>query len=194
MQVFNIQTPANPESLKTVQLPFGIETIYPFSDKLFLGATTGMFIYDISNAINPTPLGGFSHARVCDPVITDGDYAYVTLRAGSLCGNAMMKSELNILDVKQLNHPVLVQRYDMTNPYGLGKDGNLLWICDGTAGLKMYDASNPQDLKLKKTFSNIEPFDVIPYNGKLIVSAKEGIVQYDYSSGEMKELSRLKKN
>jgi hypothetical protein len=191
LKVFDIANPESPKSVKEVSPGFGIETIYPFGDKLFLGGTNGMFIYDISNAANPTYVSAFAHARFCDPVVTDGDYAYVTLRAGSVCGG-MQNSELNILDIKQLNAPKLVERYNMSNPYGLGKDGNLLWICDGAAGLKLYDASNPKAIQLKKVFSNIEPFDVIPYNGKLIVSAKEGIIQYSYSpAGQMTEVSRL---
>lgn len=194
LRSFEISTPATPVKVNDIAFSFGIETIYPFADKLFIGSTTGMFIFDISNPASPAFVSGFSHARVCDPVITDGQYAYVTLRAGNTCGTTT-SSQLNILDIKQVNAPVLVERYEMSNPYGLGKDGSLLWICDGTAGLKMYDVSNPKAIRLLKTISSIEPFDVIPVNGKLIVSAKEGIVQYAYSgAGLLIELSRLKKN
>lgn len=194
LKSFDINNPASPVKVNDMPLRMGLETIYPFADKLFIGSTEGMFIYDISNPVSPHYLSGFSHARVCDPVITDGDYAYVTLRASTACGTAI-KSQLNIIDIKQMNTPKLVGQYDMSNPYGLGKDGSLLWICDGRAGLKMYDATDPGAIKLKKTVAGIEPYDVIPYNGKLIVSAKEGIIQYDYSQpGQMTELSRLKKN
>jgi len=173
-------------------MQFGIETIYPFKDKLFIGSQTGMFIYDISNASNPTYVGAMAHMRSCDPVVTDGDYAYVTLRAGTTCGG-LTQSRLEVIDVKQLSSPKLVATYDLSGPYGLGKDGNMLWICDGSAGLKVFDASNPLSVKLVKTYANLEPLDVIPYNGTLIVSAKEGIIQYDYSNGNMTELSRMKK-
>lgn len=194
LRAFNISAPANPVKVKDIPLGFGIETIYPFGDKLFIGSTTSMTIYSISNPVNPTYISGFSHANSCDPVITDGEYAYVTLRAGNICGN-ITNSQLNIIDIKQINAPVLVERYTMGNPYGLGKEGFVLWVCDGTAGLKMYDVSNPKAIRLLRNITSIEPYDVIPYNGKLIVSAKEGIIQYDCSSpGQMVELSRLKKN
>jgi len=194
LRSFDINNPASPVKVKDTPLRTGIETIYPFADKLFIGSQDGMFIFDISNPANPVYVSMFSHARVCDPVVTDGDYAYVTLRAGSTCGTTI-KSQLNILDITQMDSPKLIGQYDMSSPYGLGKDGNLLWICDGTAGLKMYDAANPQAIQLKTTVTSIEPYDVIPNNGKLIVSAKQGIIQYDYSHpGQMTELSRLKKN
>lgn len=193
LKVFNIDEVTKPVYQKEVNMQFGIETVYPFADKLFIGSQIGMFVFDISNAANPTYVSGVSHMRSCDPVVTDGDYAYVTLRAGTTCGGSV-DSRLEVLDVKQITQPKLLATYSLSSPYGLGKDGNLLWICDGTAGLKMYDASNPASIVLKKTFTDLEAFDVIPYNGKLIVSAKEGIIQYDYSTpGQMKELSRLKK-
>ena len=193
LKVFNVDAPATPSFVKEIGLSFGIETIYPFKDKLFIGSSTGMFIFDISTASNPTYVGGIEHMRACDPVVTDGDYAYVTLRSGTTCGS-VLESRLEVMDVKQLNSPKLVATYPMKNPYGLGKDGNLLWICDGSAGLKMYDASNPTGITLKAVYPGLEPFDVIPYNKTLIVSAKEGIIQYDYSNpNQMVELSRLKK-
>lgn len=193
LNVFNLNEPATPVFEKTVGIGFDIETVFPFKDKLFIGASSGIYIYDISTASNPSYVGSFVHMRSCDPVVTDGDYAYVTLRTGSVCGG-ILESRLEVLDVKQMNSPKLVATYTLSNPYGLGKDGNLLWICDGEAGLKMFDASSPAAIRLKKTYNNVEPFDVIPYNGKLIVSAKEGIIQYDYSNPDkMIELSRLKK-
>jgi|SRR6218665_313913 len=192
LKVFNVNDAFNPDFLNNSYLPFGIETIYPFRDKLFIGSTTGMYVYDISNASKPEFISGVAHVRSCDPVVTDGDYAYVTLRAGTTCGG-MTQSRLEVIDVKDISSPKLIATYDLSGPYGLGKDGNTLWICDGTAGLKVFDASNPQSVRLVKTYSNLEPLDVIPYNGRLIVSAKEGIIQFDYSNGNMTELSRLKK-
>ncbi|PZR28474.1 MAG: hypothetical protein DI535_06225 [Citrobacter freundii] len=192
MNVFNLDEALKPAFVKSVYMQSGIETIYPFKDKLFIGSVNGMFIYDISNAANPTPVGAVAHMRACDPVVTDGDYAFVTLRADANCG-VLTQSRLEVIDVKQVTAPKLLATYDLSNPYGLGKDGNTLWICDGSAGLKVFDASNPLSVKLVKTYSNLEPLDVIPHNGKLIVSAKEGIIQFDYSTGNMIELSRLKK-
>ncbi|MFM2359882.1 MAG: hypothetical protein RLY16_1875, partial [Bacteroidota bacterium] len=82
LKVVGINSPQDPILLNTINLPWGIETIYPMLDKLFIGGNSGMYIYNISNPTNPTQLGTFTHARVCDPVISDGTYAYVTLRNG----------------------------------------------------------------------------------------------------------------
>jgi hypothetical protein len=81
----NIINPANPQQASVKTLGWGIETIYPFQNKLFIGSSTGMFIYDLANPANPSQQGRFSHATRCDPVIADGQYAYVTLRGGTTC-------------------------------------------------------------------------------------------------------------
>jgi hypothetical protein len=115
----------------------------------------------------------------CDPVIADDNYAYVTLRTGSSCfGNA---NQLEILQLNSFTNPTLVKDYPFTNPHGLSKDGNLLFICDGADGLKIYNASVVSNLQLIKTFSDIETYDVIAYNHIALVVAKDGLYQYDYS-------------
>ena len=78
------------------------------------------------------------HVESCDPVIVSGEYAYITLRNGSKCQGFI--NELDIVDISNLNAPVLVKKFDMTNPHGLSKDGDLLFICDGKDGLKVFDA------------------------------------------------------
>jgi hypothetical protein len=72
----------------------------------------------------------------------------------------------------------------MTNPHGLGKDDNTLFICDGTAGLKVYDATIPTTISTTPivTFNNIQATDVIPFNNKLLMIGEDGFYQYDYSN------------
>jgi len=83
----------------------------------------------------------------------------------------------------------------MENPYGVGLDGNTLFVCDGTAGLKVYDASDVTNLKLLNTIKNIEPTDIIAINGLAIVVDKNAIYQYDYKNiNNIKLLSTTKLN
>lgn len=176
----DIANPQAPQQTSVRNLGWGIETIYPFQNKLFIGSRTGMFIYDLGNPANPTAQGQFSHANSCDPVIADGQYAYVTLRNGTNCNTTI--NELNILDVSNLAAPVLKARHNLTNPHGLAKDGNVLMICDGKDGLKIYNAASPLNLQLTKKIEGIETFDVIAVNNRAIVVAKDGLYQYDYSN------------
>jgi hypothetical protein len=128
--------------------------------------------------------------RSCDPVIADDNFAYVTLRSGTACQG--FTNQLEVLNITKLMQPSLVKTYAMTNPHGLSKDGNLLFICDGRDGLKVYNAAQPDKLQLLQTIGNLETFDVIAFNGIAIVVAKDGLYQYDYSNpSNLKLLSRL---
>ncbi len=170
---------------------FDIETIYPLGDKLFLGSMGGLFIYDISNPVTPQAMGTFQHARACDPVVADGNYAFVTLREGTDCGPT--EDELLIVNISNLNSPSLFKTYPMSNPHGLAKDNNLLFICDGTDGLKVYDASTLNNLQLIEKIDDIETYDIIAFNKRAIVVATDGLYQYDYSDpSHLKLLSKIR--
>lgn len=179
LRTYSLGNPLDPQQASVVNMPWNIETLYPFRNKLFIGSSTGMFIYDISNPAVPVQEGQFQHARSCDPVIADGNYAYVTLRDGSACFGT--SNQLDVLDITSMSSPFLLHSYTMTNPHGLSKSGDLLFICDGRDGLKMYDAANPNNLQLKKHITGLETYDAIAWNNNLIVVAKDGLYQYDYS-------------
>ncbi len=184
----DLANPEKPVWKSTTTLPWGVETIYPFKDKLFIGANSGMHIFTIDNPSAPKQAGTFSHARVCDPVIADDDYAYVTLRSGTTCQG--FTNQLDVVNIDNIYSPKLVKSYPLTNPRGLDKDGKYLYICDGGDALKVLDASNVNNVILAKTISIKDPFDVICWNKVAIVSAADGLHQFDISNvNNIKELS-----
>lgn len=190
LRSFDISNTLNPTPSASTSIGWEIETIYPFRNKLFIGSQSGMFIYDITNPATPVREGSFAHARACDPVITDGDYAYVTLHDGTICQG--FNNQLDVINVTNVAAPSLLRTYSMTHPHGLSKDGNLLFVCDGRAGLKLYDAATPGNLVLKKHLAGIETYDAIAWNNNLIVVAKDGLYQYGYSSSfELVQKSKL---
>ena len=187
LTAFNIASPFEPVKQSIRNLGWNIETIYPLKDKLFIGSQTGMFIYSIADPANPAALGAFSHACFNDPVIADDQYAYVTLRSTENTTNcwgvaAVQRNELDIVNIQNILQPSLTKIYDMAEPKGLSKDGDHIWICDGKAGLKIYNAADVHDLKLIRKIDNINPFDVICLGTIAIVVADEGIYQYDYTN------------
>jgi hypothetical protein len=180
IKVFNTAVAEKPTYVKEIASQSGgIETIYPFSNYLFIGSMTGMFIYDISNKDNPAPMGTFDHARVCDPVISDGNYAYVTLRNGSQCQG--FNNQLDVVDVTDVTHPSLVKSFPMTNPHGLSKDGGLLLICDGDDGLRICDAYSASAITTLSVLKMPSTFDVVTLGGIAVVSTIDGLYLVDYS-------------
>lgn len=180
IKVFDISAVNDPQLQNTVGVGWNIETIYPFKNKLFLGSSNGMFIYDITNPAAPVREGSLAHFRACDPVVADDDYAFVTLRAGTWCQGT--NNQLDVVNVQNVQAPWLVKTYGLTNPHGLAKDGDLLFVCDGSDGLKIYNKSNVFSLQLLNHIKNIETFDVIAWNNRLLVVAKGGLYQYNYSN------------
>jgi hypothetical protein len=191
---FNISAPADPSLSNKIVIGNGrnVETIYPFGDKLFIGTSTGMLIYDVSNPSTPAYVSEFNHVRSCDPVIADGNKAYVTLRSGNNCFTTT--NELHILDITNIQTPVLEKSYPMNNPHGLAKDNHLLFICDGAGGVKVYDATSVNNIRLLKTIDVPDSYDVILLNKIALVVAKDGLYQFDYSNpDDIRQLSRLGK-
>jgi hypothetical protein len=186
MNLVDITDTRNPVIWNKLSIGFGIETIFPYGNKLFIGSNNGMYIYDNSNPASPVQLSVYSHITSCDPVVVEGDYAYVTLRSGTPCQG--FTNELNVVSVSNPSQPVLVKTYSMFNPHGLGIDRGTLFICDGDAGLKVYDASdvNAIDSHLLKHYGGINAYDVIPLRDKnvLILVGAGGIYQYSYSDPE----------
>jgi hypothetical protein len=179
IKVFNTFIPANPNFVNTISAGVNdIETIFPFGTNLFLGSNTGMHIFNAANPDQPVKTGVFAHARVCDPVIADQNYAYVTLRSGSTCQG--FTNQLDIVNISNMSNPTLLKSYPLKNPHGLCKDGNTLFICDGADGLKIFDATNTASITLLKTVGNIETYDVIAQNGYALVVAKNGLHCVDY--------------
>ena len=180
LMVYDISNASDPQKGNHLQIGWNIETIFPFANNLFIGSRSGMFIFSISDPSNPQQLSNYQHVSSCDPVISDGDYAFVTLRSGTACEGFV--NQLDVLNITDILHPQLVKTYEMHNPHGLGKDSNTLFICDGTDGVKIYNAEDVLNISLIHQIKNLNAYDVIPWEGRLVVTAEDGIHQYDYSA------------
>ncbi|HVY74957.1 MAG TPA: hypothetical protein VG890_09020 [Puia sp.] len=190
LKVIDISNPDDPAPANTITTGDYYQTIYPFEDKLFLGSSNGMYIYDISDPAAPVKKGTFAHVRTCDPVIADGDNAFVTLRSGTPCVG--YTNELEVLDVSNIENPSLLKVYQLTNPRGLSKDGDLLFICDGQDGLKVFNASDVQKVSAIKTLSGFESNDVIAQHGVAVVLAVDGLYQFDYTdTANIHQISKI---
>lgn len=169
-----------------------VETIFPTDSLLFLGSTSGMYIYNLDNPAVPEFVYLYTHVISCDPVVVQGKYAYVTLRTsndGRSCNRGV--NQLEVVDLSRITVPRQVGVYAMMNPRGLGIDGSNLFVCDGM-DLVVMDASNPLVLKEIKRFElDSTPYDVIAKNGVLSLSYSSGLKQYAYTNDTIYEISTI---
>jgi hypothetical protein len=177
--------------LETQELSFGLETIFSTPGYLYLGANDGMYIYDISNPSRPEFVFRYAHIVACDPVVVQGNRAYITLRDGNGCGRAV--NELQIVDITDRNNPHLITSYPMQSPRGLGVDGNYLFLCEGSGGLKVFDITNELNIQELQHLETIPSYDVIARSGRLTVTGEDGIFQFQYPSGGPSVLKLLSK-
>jgi len=190
MHVFDIDDLTSPQEVSLIDLGWGIETIFPYHDKLFIGSNTGMQIFDNSDPKNPTFVSRFDHAMACDPVVAEDNFAFITLRTGNACFG--IENQLDVVDISELESPKLVKSYSMQHPHGLAIDNDILFLCEGEYGLKVFDVGNKRKINqnLLTHLRNIPSYDVIAVDSHLILVGEDGIYQFDYADpGNLKLLS-----
>ncbi len=195
LHTFQINENCTLTGVSEFNVGWGIETIFPYGDNLFIGSQTGMFIYDITNPSEPWYLSEFTHARACDPVFVDGETAYVTLRNGNRCQN--FNNQLDVLDVSDLRNPRLIATHEMDNPHGLSKIENKLIICEGVHGLKTFEASDDKEIRsnILDHVVNIHAYDVIALSlDHLLVIGQDGLFQFDASNDKLEIISTIEVN
>lgn len=179
LHAFSLANPELPMEVSRLRAGTDAETVFLSGSQLYVGARTGLYVYGIGDPERPKLLGQQHHVYACDPVVVQESVAFVTLRSGQP-GCARGENELRIYDVSDPTRPRVRRTYPMRSPSGLGIDGNLLFVVDGPAGLKVFDARDPLKLRLKQVLPKLRAYDVIPHKGVLIVSAADGLYQYDY--------------
>ncbi len=105
LTAFGLQDPTRPERAGMVNLGWGIETIFPQGDLLFVGANNGMHILRATDPLNPEYLSTFTHVRACDPVVVRGNRAYVTIWADSDC-SVQARDQLEVIDISNPRQPI----------------------------------------------------------------------------------------
>jgi hypothetical protein len=185
LNVFDISNENESVLLSNIQIGWGVETIFPYGDKLFLGTQSGVLIFDISTPSTPSYISEYSHIVSCDPVVTDGQYAYLTLRTGSNCGRPV--NELQILDMSDINNPFMIASYPMTNPKGLAIHNNTLFVCDD--GIRIFDVTDKESISELEHLENIPANDVIYHNSQLLVTADDGF--YQFNASDLVQLSHF---
>lgn len=184
LMTFKLKSSSEATLLNTNYLGWMVKTIYIADKHLFLGTQNGLIVQSLEVPERPSQKGSFTHMTSCDPVVIKGDLAFVTLKGGTTCRGGT----LNQLDVIKMSDGYskfnLLKSYPMYGPQGIGIDGDLLFICDGDAGLKIYNAVDPLTITEHPvaSFPSINAFDVIPMNNYLFLIGEDGFLLYDYKN------------
>lgn len=192
LDVYDISNLAQPNKLGEVYVGWGIETLFPHGEHLFIGAENGMYIFNNSNPAAPYEQSVFQHARACDPVFVSGDKAFVTLRDGTECEG--FANQMDIVDISDLSNPYLLKSYEMHNPHGLSvTPSQKVYLCEGDGGLKVLDATDPHNVETLGDKGDFDAYDVIALSeSHLMVIGKDGFYQFDASDpADIRQLSLI---
>lgn len=177
LYVFDITDASKPRFVNRVVIGWGIETIFPYTDYLFIGGENGMFIYSRSDPRNPKHISTFQHVRACDPVVVEDTLAYVTLRGGTRCGTVV--SALHIVKVADLFNPKLLVSYPLPQPIGLDVRERIAYVCDDSAGVFILDANNLDNIRELARITGKPAYDTLLQNDVLIVVSAEVVSFYN---------------
>lgn len=190
LHVYDLKDASKPIKVSDVELGINIETIFPYQGNLFIGSMDGMHIYSLAIPEAPEHLSTYQHITSCDPVVVQGNLAYVTLRTDNSCPRG--SNQLDIIDISDLRNPQLLTNYQMESPFGLGIDGTTLFVGEGNNGLSVLNVEDPDNIRVINKVSDLHSFDVIARNNNLILTGNDGVFQYNYSqAGNLDLQSRL---
>lgn len=176
---FDISNLNNPRLKGEVIVNRGVETIFSDGTYLYIGTPSGMGIFGLDDPGSPNYLSEVTHITGCDPVVVQGDYAYVTVRGGNFCGQP--DSLLDIVDVSDRTNPFVVKSDIMNEPYGLGVKDNRLYVSDGSFGLVVYDITDPTNASRIITYNDLEIYDIIPRPQWMIMIGNNTMYNYEYT-------------
>lgn len=189
LNVLSLADPKNPVFKGKEVVGPDVETIFPFSDHLYLGTSTGMYIYDITSAADPKRVTFFEHIYACDPVVTDGKYAYVTLSSSNMrCWNNT--NELQIIDIQDKSKPRLIATLPLASPRGLAIRNDTLWVCDD--GIKLINVTHKEQPGVLTHFRGFPAYDIILNGSLALVTGEKGLVQFRLENDTIRKLSEIK--
>jgi len=175
--------------LTSVAIGFNIETIFARGNTLFLGASDGVHIYDITKRTEPKFLSLFTHIVSCDPVVADANFAYSTLSSGRpRCNRGL--NVLDIIDINNLKAPFKVSSLPLTSPQGLGlTSANRLVVCDN--GVKLLDITDRTNPKILDAVTSERAFDIIPLGGSFTAVVPGGLTNFTILNDSLRIIGKI---
>jgi len=184
IQTFDITDPNNPELKSELETEYGLETIFIYDNRIYIGSRTGLYILGLDDPAQPNLLSQTLRSDeffgACDPVVVKDNYAYSTVKTiENICGTFNTRSALLIYEVSDPENPVLSQTFDLETPNGLAYTDQFLYVCDtGSELLRVFDISDPSNVEERNDldYSIQDPYDIIVDEDRMIVSTLNDFV------------------
>jgi len=178
LQTFDISNPDKPVLVNELETDYGLETIFIYDNRIYLGARNGLYILGLDDPASPVLLSQTLRSDeffgACDPVVVKDNYAYSTVKTiVNICGTVNTLSALLVYEISDPENPDLRQTFELGAPNGLGYTDQFLYVCcAGSDQLCVFDISDPENVVERPDLNYpIEnPFDIIVDDDRMIVS------------------------
>ncbi len=190
LKVLDLNDGRNPQNVKTIPTFGGLETAITYENHLFLGAENGVYIYNLDDPETPEFVTLYTHQTGCDPVIVNGDFAYLTIRDEVTCTGHFVNQLLTI-DISDITNPQTLDTVEMIRPRGLTIYNGDLYVGEGVLGLKKFNINTPWQPKLDTFFTTIPANDMIGLPNQMIITANNGVSQYISQADSLNLLSTI---
>ena len=174
---YDITTPDKIKQIGSVDVGWGVESLYPTPNFLFVGGGSGMYIFDRMQPEKPVQISKIEHTRACDPVVVSGSTAFVTLRGSGICGGAA--DELLCVTIKDPHKPEVMTAKALVTPWGLALQGPQLYVSHGDSGYSLFDVTDPSSPALTATWNDTPTRDFIWSGHTLFVMSQHNVFIYD---------------
>lgn len=189
VQVVDVQNPAQPELLGSVQLPGTARDLSLTDEQLYVVATGrngGIHVVNRQNPAQPFLQATLPITGAVQEISVAGGYAYVA--AGFTGG-------LVVLDVASTVTPTVVGRSDTDGlAQALAVTGTTLIMADGDEGVLLYDVSNPTEPRRIRRISTVGPATDVTIRGDLVHVAVDtaGVQTFLLAGDRLEPLIRIR--
>ena len=115
------------------------------------------------------------------------------LRTGDDCGGIV--NQLDVVSLRSINNPTLIQSVRMANPHGLTLVKDKLIVCEGHSGIKIFETSSSGHVTQISRDASFTAYDVIPHpdkEGIVLIIGDSGLIQFSMDSeNRLSELSTI---
>jgi len=186
----NAGDPTNLSITSSISLGAGIQTIYYRNNNLYIGSATKMYVYSIqNNPAAPSLTSTYTYPILIeprDPILALDSVIYSTSTSSGWSG------VFRVFDSRDISNPILIEENWLQTPRGMDVSGNVLYLCNGFFGIRLYSLGDPYHPLLESIIDednnlangdigNNDYYDVIAANGQLFCYTKGALLNYDIS-------------
>lgn len=181
---------ASPEIVQRLVFNFEVQYANLSIDHIIVMSDENLHVLEIGPLGIPVMTMVVSHQSferrltICDQLLFDQDILYVSPSESSPISTCFPASDntLRLYVVDALESPRLVDTKLLTAPGKMLIDGVLLFVADGNGGVRVYDRTNPADIKEINHIAEQIAVDIALRDNLLTVLGKDDVRVYNYSN------------